>query len=128
MLEESLAEVGQMEVDADWQAEVIKRLEKAKERQEKQREQLVNLSKQTCAKEEEVVQLMLEVEGKQVRIHMLKAWSHLRNCSKILQAKNPLHIVCTVVMYVAQLKQKSLSNQAAFCWSSWWIHVTNLNL
>ncbi len=73
MLEESLAEVGQMEVDADWQAEVIKRLEKAKERQEKQREQLVNLSKQTCAKEEEVVQLMLEVEGKQVRIHMLKA-------------------------------------------------------
>ncbi len=62
-----------MEVDADWQAEVIKRLEKAKERQEKQRERLGNLSKQTCAKEEEVVQLMLEVEGKQVRIHMLKA-------------------------------------------------------
>ncbi len=75
-LEESLAEAGQMEVDADWQAEVIKRLEKAKERQEKQRERLGNLSKQTCAKEEEVVQLMLEVEGKQVRIHMLKAWSH----------------------------------------------------
>uniref|UniRef100_A0A9J8BTJ2 TBC1 domain family member 31 n=1 Tax=Cyprinus carpio carpio TaxID=630221 RepID=A0A9J8BTJ2_CYPCA len=76
MLEESLAEVGQMEVDADWQAEVIKRLEKAKERQEKQRERLVNLSKQTHAKEEEVVQLMLEAEGKQVRIHMLKALSH----------------------------------------------------
>uniref|UniRef100_A0A8C1XNF5 TBC1 domain family member 31 n=1 Tax=Cyprinus carpio TaxID=7962 RepID=A0A8C1XNF5_CYPCA len=76
MLEESLAEVGQMEVDADWQAEVIKRLEKAKERQEKQRERLVNLSKQTRAKEEEVVQLMLEAEGKQVRIHMLKALSH----------------------------------------------------
>ncbi|KAL0172063.1 hypothetical protein M9458_032374, partial [Cirrhinus mrigala] len=57
--------VGQMEVDADWQAEVIKRLEKAEERQEKQRERLVNLSKQTRAKEEQVVQLMLEVEGKQ---------------------------------------------------------------
>ncbi|XP_073702643.1 TBC1 domain family member 31-like [Garra rufa] len=54
-----------MEVDADWQAEVFKRLEKAEERQEKQRERLVNLSKQTRAKEEEVVQLMLEVEGKQ---------------------------------------------------------------
>ncbi|XP_016410179.1 TBC1 domain family member 31-like [Sinocyclocheilus rhinocerous] len=54
-----------MEVDADWQAEVIKRLENAKERQEKQRERLVNLSKQTRSKEEEVVQLMLEVEGKQ---------------------------------------------------------------
>uniref|UniRef100_A0A673JBB1 TBC1 domain family member 31 n=2 Tax=Sinocyclocheilus rhinocerous TaxID=307959 RepID=A0A673JBB1_9TELE len=65
MLEESLAEVGQMEVDADWQAEVNKRLEKAEERQEKQRERLVNFSKQTHAKEEKVVQLMLEVEGKQ---------------------------------------------------------------
>lgn len=68
MLEESLAEVGQMEVDADWQAEVNKRLEKAEERQEKQRERLENLSKQTCAKEDKIVQLMLEVEGKQVRI------------------------------------------------------------
>ncbi|XP_067304784.1 TBC1 domain family member 31 [Pseudorasbora parva] len=65
MLEESLAEVGQMEVDADWQAGVIKCLEKAEERQEKQRERLVNLSKQTCAKKDEIVQLMLEVEGKQ---------------------------------------------------------------
>ncbi|XP_043118038.1 TBC1 domain family member 31 isoform X2 [Puntigrus tetrazona] len=65
MLEESLAEVGQREVDAEWQTEVIKRLEKAKQRQEKQRERLVNLSKQTRAKEEDVVQLMLEVEGKQ---------------------------------------------------------------
>ncbi|XP_016301352.1 TBC1 domain family member 31-like isoform X2 [Sinocyclocheilus anshuiensis] len=64
MLEESLAEVGQMEVDADWQAEVNKRLEKA-ERQEKQRERLVNFSKQTHAKEEKVAQLMLEVQGKQ---------------------------------------------------------------
>lgn len=65
LVEESLAEVGQMEVDADWQAEVIKRLEEAKERQEKQRERLVNLGKQTRTKEDEVVQLMQEVEGKQ---------------------------------------------------------------
>lgn len=72
MLEESLAEVGQMEVDADWQAEVIKRWEKAEETQEKQRERIVNLSKQTCAKEDKIVQLMLEVEGKQVRIYMLR--------------------------------------------------------
>jgi len=72
MLEESLAEVGQMEVDADWQAEVNKRLEKAEGRQEKQRERLVNLSKQTCAKEDQIVQLMLEVEGKKVRIYMLR--------------------------------------------------------
>lgn len=60
MLVESLAEVGQMEVDADWQAKVNHRLEKREERQEKQRERLVNLSKQTHAKEV-VVQLMLEV-------------------------------------------------------------------
>ncbi|XP_051999243.1 TBC1 domain family member 31-like isoform X1 [Xyrauchen texanus] len=65
VMEESLAEVGQMEVDADWQAEVIKRLQKTEERQEKQRDQLVNLCKQTRAKEEEIVQLMVEVEGKQ---------------------------------------------------------------
>lgn len=65
MLEESLAEVGQMKVDADWQAEMIGRLNGAEERQEKQKEQLVNLSKQTRAKEEEIVQLMQEVEGKQ---------------------------------------------------------------
>lgn len=71
MLEESLAEVGQMEVDADWQAEVIKRLEKAEERQEKQRERLVNLSKHTCTTEDEIMHLMLEVEGKQVRVYML---------------------------------------------------------
>ncbi len=29
-------------------------------------------------------------------------------------------------MYEAELTPKSLSNQAAFCWLTWWIHVTNL--
>lgn len=67
MLEESLAEVGQIKVDADWQAEMIRRLNGAEERQEEQKEQLANLCKQTRAKEEEIIQLMQEVEGKQVR-------------------------------------------------------------
>ncbi|XP_065101704.2 TBC1 domain family member 31 [Paramisgurnus dabryanus] len=65
MLEESLAEAGQMKVDVAWQAEMIKQLDRAEEKQEKQKEQLVNLSKKTRAKEEEVVRLMQEVEGKQ---------------------------------------------------------------
>lgn len=61
-----------MKVDADWQAEMIRRLDGAEERHEKQKEQLVNLSKQTHAKEEEIVQLMQEVEGKQVSYNL---WS-----------------------------------------------------
>lgn len=81
-------------MDADWQAEVIKRLAKAKERQGKQRERLVNLSKQTRAKEEEVVQLMVEVEGKQVRIHVKSAVT-------LYNTICPSHILSTVVMYVA---------------------------
>jgi len=31
-------------------------------------------------------------------------------------------------MYEAQLTQKSLSNQAAFCWSMWRIHVTESDI
>lgn len=70
MLEESLAEVGQMKVDADWQAEMIRRLNGAEEGHEKQKEQLAYLGKQTRAKEEEIVHLMQEVEGKQVNYNM----------------------------------------------------------
>ncbi|KAL6489427.1 hypothetical protein MHYP_G00031680 [Metynnis hypsauchen] len=64
VLEESLAEAGQLEVDANWQTEVLRRLEKADEEQERRRQQLVELSRETHAKEEQLVQLMMEVEGK----------------------------------------------------------------
>ncbi|XP_072536472.1 TBC1 domain family member 31 [Salminus brasiliensis] len=64
VLEESLAEATQLEVDVDWQAEVIRRLEKADEEQERRRQQLAELSRETLAKEEQLVQLMVEVQGK----------------------------------------------------------------
>lgn len=98
MLEESLAEVGQMEVDADWQAEVNKRLEKAEERQEKQRERLVNLSKQTCAKEDKIAQLMLEVEGKQVRISMLRCKRYFVNSIVIYEAQVTFKLNCFLLV------------------------------
>ncbi|MCI4374169.1 hypothetical protein PGIGA_G00003170 [Pangasianodon gigas] len=64
VLEESLAEAGQLDVDAEWQTEVIRRLKMAEEEQEKQRQQLAKLSRETHAKEEQLVQMMMEVEGK----------------------------------------------------------------
>lgn len=73
MLQESLAEAGQLDVDAEWQTEVIRRLKTAEEEQEKQREQLAKLSRKTHAKEEQLVQMMMEVEGRQVRLRF--GWS-----------------------------------------------------
>ncbi len=40
--------------------------------------------------------------------------------------KGPLVIVNSVAMYEIQLTWKSLSNQAAFCWSMWQMCVKNL--
>lgn len=59
--------MGQLDVDAEWQTEVIRRLKMAEEEQEKQRQQLAKLSRETHAKEEQLVQMMMEVEGKHVR-------------------------------------------------------------
>lgn len=67
MLEESLAEAGQLDADTEWQTEVIRRLKRAEEEQEMQRQQLAKLSGETHAKEEQLVQMMMEVEGKHVR-------------------------------------------------------------
>ncbi|KAI4905719.1 hypothetical protein NFI96_013077 [Prochilodus magdalenae] len=64
VLEESLAQAEQLEVDADWQTEVIRRLEKADEELEQRRQQLSELSRETHTKEEQLVQLMMEAEGK----------------------------------------------------------------
>ncbi|KAI5105790.1 TBC1 domain family member 31 [Silurus meridionalis] len=63
VLEESLAEAEQLDVDAEWQTEVIRRLKLAEEEKEKQRQQLARLSRETHAKEEQLVQMMMEVEG-----------------------------------------------------------------
>ncbi|KAI5620588.1 TBC1 domain family member 31, partial [Silurus asotus] len=63
VLEESLAEAEQLDVDAEWQTEVIRRLKLAEEENEKQRQQLARLSRETHAKGEQLVQMMMEVEG-----------------------------------------------------------------
>lgn len=67
MLQDSLAEAGQLDMDAEWQTEVIRRLKTAEKEQEKQREQLAKVSRETQAKEEQLVQMLMEVEGRQVR-------------------------------------------------------------
>ncbi|XP_035386959.1 TBC1 domain family member 31 [Electrophorus electricus] len=64
VLEESVAEVEQHDVDADWQTEVIGRLRRADEEQERRRQQLANLSRETLAKEQQLIQLMMKAEGK----------------------------------------------------------------
>lgn len=79
MLEESVAEAGQLDVDAEWQTEVIRRLKKAEEEQEKQRQQLATLSRETHAKEEELVQMMMEVEGKHVSSGIFIVFLPLQN-------------------------------------------------
>ncbi|TSL82466.1 TBC1 domain family member 31 [Bagarius yarrelli] len=65
VLEESLAEAGRLDADTEWQTEVIKRLKRAEEEQEMQRQQLSNLSCETHAKEERLVQMMMEAESNQ---------------------------------------------------------------
>lgn len=47
--------------------------------------------------------------------------------NKILQTKKKRSIVKSVGMSVAQLTQKSLTNQGAFCWPIRQIHTTNMN-
>lgn len=55
-------------MNVEWQTEVIRRLKTAEEEQEKQRQQLARLSRETHAKEEQLVQMMMDVEGKHVRL------------------------------------------------------------
>ncbi len=43
------------------------------------------------------------------------------------QSKESIVYCGRIEMHKAQLIQKSLSNQAALCWSMWWIHMTKLN-
>ncbi|XP_076826791.1 TBC1 domain family member 31 isoform X2 [Brachyhypopomus gauderio] len=64
VLEESLAEAGQLDIDADWQTEVIRRLEEVDEEQGRRRQELADLSRETQTKEEQLVQLMMEAEDK----------------------------------------------------------------
>ncbi|MBN3306118.1 TBC31 protein, partial [Amia calva] len=60
----SWAEADQLRMDADWQAEVLRRLEQADVERERCHQELAHLTRETHAKEEQLLQLMKEVEGK----------------------------------------------------------------
>ncbi|KAL2084281.1 hypothetical protein ACEWY4_019799 [Coilia grayii] len=64
VLEESLAEASLHEVDHDWQMEVLKRLERAGADQERQQQLLAQMTRETRAKEEELVKLMMDMEAR----------------------------------------------------------------
>ncbi|XP_062394922.1 TBC1 domain family member 31 [Sardina pilchardus] len=60
VLEESVAEEGQLGADHEWQAEVLKRLEQADADQKRRQQLLTQMTQETHAKEEELVQLVAE--------------------------------------------------------------------
>ncbi|KAM3873428.1 TBC1 domain family member 31 [Diretmus argenteus] len=63
-LEESLAEACQLGLESDWQREVADRLERVDVEQERKRQRLAALHRQTLAQEERLANTMREVEGK----------------------------------------------------------------
>ncbi|KAJ8353824.1 hypothetical protein SKAU_G00213910 [Synaphobranchus kaupii] len=64
LLEESLAEAEQLNSDADWKADVMRRLEWVGVEQERHHQELSRLNQETLDKEEQLVLTMKEVEGK----------------------------------------------------------------
>ncbi|XP_036395511.1 TBC1 domain family member 31 [Megalops cyprinoides] len=63
-LEESMAEAQQLGADTDWQAEILRRLDRADADRERHQQELARLNKDTHDKEEQLLQVMKEVEGK----------------------------------------------------------------
>ncbi|KAM7420309.1 hypothetical protein PAMA_014833 [Pampus argenteus] len=63
-LEESLAEACQLGLESDWQGEVAERLQQVDAKQERKRERLAELHRQTLAEEEKLADTMRDVAGK----------------------------------------------------------------
>ncbi|KAM9353380.1 TBC1 domain family member 31 [Symphorus nematophorus] len=63
-LEESLAEACQLGLESDWQREVAERLQQVDAEQERKRERLAELHRQTLAEEERLVDTMRDVAGR----------------------------------------------------------------
>ncbi|MEQ2206572.1 hypothetical protein XENOCAPTIV_000101 [Xenoophorus captivus] len=66
-LEEPLAEAYQLGLESDWQKEVLERLQRVDAEQERKRERLAELQRQTLAEEEKLVYTMRDVAGRKVR-------------------------------------------------------------
>ncbi|XP_037533046.1 TBC1 domain family member 31 [Nematolebias whitei] len=63
-LEESLAEAYQLGVESDWQREVVERLQRVDAEQERKRERLAEVQRQTLAEEKKLTDTMRDVAGK----------------------------------------------------------------
>uniref|UniRef100_A0A3Q2P7U2 TBC1 domain family member 31 n=1 Tax=Fundulus heteroclitus TaxID=8078 RepID=A0A3Q2P7U2_FUNHE len=63
-LEESLAEAHQLGLESDWQREVLERLQRVDAEQERKRERLAQLQRQTLAEEGRLAHTMREVAGR----------------------------------------------------------------
>lgn len=66
-LEESLAEACQLGLESDWQREVAERLQQVDAEQDRKRERLAELHRQTLAEEERLADTMRDVAGRKVR-------------------------------------------------------------
>lgn len=66
-LEVSLAEASQLGLESDWQREVAERLQQVDVEQERKRERLAELHRQTVAEEERLADTMRDVAGRKVR-------------------------------------------------------------
>lgn len=66
-LEESLAEACQLGLESDWQREVAERLRQVDAEQERKRERLAELHRQTLAEEERLADTVRDVAGWKVR-------------------------------------------------------------
>ncbi|KAA8591499.1 hypothetical protein FQN60_016873 [Etheostoma spectabile] len=64
VLQESLAEACQLGLDSDWQREVAERLQKVDAEQEKKRERLAELHRQTLAEEQRLADTVRDVAGR----------------------------------------------------------------
>lgn len=65
--EASLAEACQLDLESDWQREVVERLEQVEAEQEKKKERLAELHRQTLAEESRLADTVRDVAGKKVR-------------------------------------------------------------
>ncbi|KAM4579996.1 TBC1 domain family member 31 [Odontesthes bonariensis] len=76
-LEESLAEAYQLGLESDWQREVVGRLQQVDDEQEKKRQRLTELQRQTVAEEERLADTMRDVTGRK--------WDEVMNTRAKLQ-------------------------------------------
>uniref|UniRef100_A0A8K9Y2L5 TBC1 domain family member 31 n=1 Tax=Oncorhynchus mykiss TaxID=8022 RepID=A0A8K9Y2L5_ONCMY len=66
VLEECLAEAGQLGVDTEWQAEVMRRLDQEDAARDRHYHHLAGLHRETLTKEQQLVNIMEDVEGQRV--------------------------------------------------------------